>query len=392
MKKIVSIILVLMSFSVFSQYNTSYDINRIADALEEQNQQRQFDEMRRTTERTLYRMDREREQQRLTIERHRNYFYSAIERAVPDARSIINTGEFRSWLVKCKLINDFRNAMVPVRWKKRKKWIIPIYLEPDSAIKILVAYKKYSSVKENEIRKKETDNVFFQSQMQKVKKVHPDAMLIMNDPEFLKWLNTQSVMKSVFEKTNDPVDIIPILEAYKKFLTAEDLRKKEYQKKIQLAKEQRIEKERIIKFYNEIEKKHPEVINIMQSSAFKRWINIQSLNTLNAYQTTKDPNVICQILDSYKKYSLGEKLKKLLVDAENGNYKAQYALGEFYEKKAISDSDFIIQAHMWYNIASSYGSNIAPEKVMKLEKCMSKNEKEKAIALCFDWLNRHKKK
>ena len=390
MKIISFILLSLVLFPVFSQYDTQYDIHKIATALEEQNRQRQIDEMRWSTERTLDRMAWEREQQRLAIERHRNYFYSAIERAVPDARAIINSGDFRSWLVKNKITDGFKNAMVPVAWKKRKKWIMPIYLEPDNAIRILVAYKKYSSVKENEIRKRETDNAFFQAQMQKVKRVHPDAMIIMNDPKFLKWLDTQSVMKSVFENTNDPVDIIPILDAYKKFLLAENIRKKEHQKKILSAKMEKIEKERISKFYNEIEKRHPNAVSTMQSPDFKKWIKNQNVDVINTYHTTMNSDSICKILDMYEMDLQDKKIKDFQSKAEAGITEAQYALGELYEKKAEQNPSFFVQAHMWYNIASSSGSNLAPGRVMIIEKKMSKEDKEKAISLCFEWMDKHK--
>lgn len=77
--------------------------------------------------------------------------------------------------------------------------------------------------------------------------------------------------------------------------------------------------------------------------------------------------------------------------AEQGFPEAQYVLGGIYQRGlgAVVQPD-PVQAHMWFNLATTSGFEAARENMQAIEARMSPEQIEKSKSLAREWLAKHK--
>ena len=81
-------------------------------------------------------------------------------------------------------------------------------------------------------------------------------------------------------------------------------------------------------------------------------------------------------------------LEETRASAEQGNASAQSNLGVMYANGPAGRPDFVL-AHMWSNLASAQGSELAQENKNLFEQRMTREEIAEAQRLSREWIEAH---
>lgn len=211
MKKLIFAVMVgLAGFSVFAQYNTAYDINRIgnntgriANAMERQNSQSMMFNMMQLAEAS----DAARQEAQ---RRHAEWFWNEIYRAVPDYRRILSERRFFNAIKRDRLTNAFEPILfsqeeikVGKKYTTRTVWSKN---SPDRAIQLLLAYKKYEEKVAAEKQKMEQNNV-------------PSGKIltsnIIQSQGFKNWLRNKPIYARIIRENKDAGEVNQIIDEYK---------------------------------------------------------------------------------------------------------------------------------------------------------------------------------
>ena len=199
-KTMLNVLFLLVGFSVFAQYNTAYDINRIgdntgriADSLERQNRQAAA---------TAAHEDRQ---------RHAEWFYREIQTAVPDYRRIMSEQRFINAIQRDNLTYAFDPISVSwVKVKLGKKHVKrPVYQKnnPNMAIKLLLDYKKYEKRVAEQKRAAE--------QKETTVKI-PNGNIIQSQG-FKNWLRNKPIYARIIRENKNADEVNQVIDEYKSY-------------------------------------------------------------------------------------------------------------------------------------------------------------------------------
>lgn len=220
MKKLIFAVMIgLAGFSVFAQYNTAYDINRIGDntgrianAMERQNRQSMMlNLMHATAASNAARQEAQRQ--------YAEWFWNEIYRAVPDYRRILSERRFFNAIKRDRLTNAFEpilfseeSVKIGKKYTTRTVWSKN---SPNRAIQLLLSYKKYESNVAEQKRLAEQEKQNKKLSESPVGRISDNN--IIRSQGFKNWIKRKPIYMKIINENKNGDEVNQIIDEYKTY-------------------------------------------------------------------------------------------------------------------------------------------------------------------------------